>query len=38
VLVGMRGGQVCSTPLDQVVGAIKPLDLRLLHLAGVLAR
>jgi 6-phosphofructokinase 1 len=38
VLVGMRGGQVTATPLAEVVGAIKPLDTRLLQLAQTLAR
>jgi 6-phosphofructokinase 1 len=38
VLVGMRGGQVSATPLTEVVGAIKPLDTRLLQLAQTLAR
>jgi 6-phosphofructokinase 1 len=38
VLVGMRGGQVSATPLAEVVGAIKPLDTRLLQLAQTLAR
>jgi 6-phosphofructokinase 1 len=37
VLVGMRGCNVCTTPLDQVVGAIKPLDKGLLKIAAVLA-
>jgi 6-phosphofructokinase 1 len=37
VLVGMRGCHVCTTPLDQVVGAIKPLDKGLLKIAAVLA-
>jgi 6-phosphofructokinase 1 len=38
VLVGMRGGEVVATPLAEVVGAIKPLDTRLLQLAQTLAR
>jgi 6-phosphofructokinase 1 len=38
VLVGMVKGGVAATPLDQVVGQTKPLDLRLLELAHVLAR
>jgi len=38
VLVGLRGGEVCATPLAQVVGATKPVDARLLSLAAVLAR
>ena len=38
ILVGMRGDEVATTPLDQVVGAIKPLDTQLLKLAAVLAR
>ena len=38
VLVGQRGGELCTTPLAQVVGATKPVDPRLLAMAAVLAR
>lgn len=38
VLVGVRGGEIALTPLGEVVGRKKPLDTRLLELAGVLAR
>jgi 6-phosphofructokinase 1 len=38
VLVGMRHGDVATTPLGEVVTRKKPLDLRLLDLAHVLAR
>lgn len=38
VLVGMRCGQVSTTPLAEVVGATKPPDTRLLQLAAVLTR
>lgn len=38
VLVGMIKGNVATTPLDEVVTKKKPLDLRLLDLARVLAR
>jgi len=38
VLMGMRGGEVVATPLAEVVASKKPLDQRLLRLAGVLAR
>lgn len=38
VLVGMVKGEVAATPLAQVVGRRKPLDLRLLDLAHVLAK
>ncbi len=38
VLVGMIKGNVATTPLDEVVTRKKPLDLRLLDLAHVLAR
>jgi 6-phosphofructokinase 1 len=38
VLLGMVKGEVAATPLQQVVGQAKPLDLRLLELAHVLAR
>lgn len=38
VLVGMINGAVATTPLSEVVTRKKPLDLRLLELAQVLAR
>jgi len=38
VLVGMINGGVATTPLSEVVNRRKPLDLRLLELAHVLAR
>ena len=37
VLLGMIDGKVASTPLSEVVAATKPLDMRLLELAQVLA-
>lgn len=38
VLMGLLGSQVRPTPLDDVVGQTKPLDLSLLKLAAALAR
>jgi 6-phosphofructokinase 1 len=38
LLVGLRGNEVVSTPYSEVVGRKKPLDLRLLELANVLAQ
>jgi len=38
VLIGLVEGRVTATPLTEVVGVKKPLDLDLLELAGVLAR
>jgi 6-phosphofructokinase 1 len=38
VLVGLLRGEVATTPLAEVAGAAKPLDLRLMDLARVLAR
>jgi 6-phosphofructokinase 1 len=38
VLVGRIESKIAATPLDEVVNRIKPLDEKLLHLAGVLAR
>jgi 6-phosphofructokinase 1 len=38
VLVGMINGKVATTPLGEVVGRKKPLDLHVLDLAHVLAR
>ena len=38
VLVGMINGEVATTPLSQVVNQKKPLNLRLLDLANVLAK
>lgn len=37
VLVGMLRGEVAATPLAEVAGKTKPLDLSLLKLAGVMA-
>jgi 6-phosphofructokinase 1 len=37
VLVGLLGQHVRATPLDEVVGGIKPLNPRMVELAGVLA-
>jgi len=37
-LIGLLHGQATATPLGEVVGKTKPLDLRLLELARVLAR
>jgi 6-phosphofructokinase 1 len=38
VLAGLLGGEIAATPLEAVVANKKPLDLRLLELAGVLAK
>lgn len=38
VLVGLLHGDIATTPLNEVVSQQKPLDLRLLKLAGVLAK
>lgn len=38
VLVGVLGGELAATPLEEVVARRKPLDESLLALAGVLAR
>ena len=38
VLVGLIGGRITATPLAEVVGRTKPLDLELLGLARTLAR
>lgn len=38
VLVGLNGGKITATPLDEVVANKKPLDLSLFELARVLAR
>ncbi|HSM89988.1 MAG TPA: 6-phosphofructokinase, partial [Desulfobacterales bacterium] len=38
VLVGFVNGEVATTPLAEVVGKQKPLDLRLLKLIRVLAK
>jgi len=38
VLVGLRDGEVATTPLDEVVATQKPLDLELLKLARILAK
>jgi len=37
VMVGLRHGQIATTPLDEVVSNVKTLDLRLLDLARRLA-
>ncbi|WP_198154695.1 ATP-dependent 6-phosphofructokinase [Plesiocystis pacifica] len=37
VLVGLRGREIVTTPLAQVVGGIKPVDMSLVELARVLA-
>jgi 6-phosphofructokinase 1 len=38
VLIGLIKGEIAATPLADVVANKKPLDLRLLDLAAVLAR
>jgi 6-phosphofructokinase 1 len=38
VLVGIRGTDVVTTPLAQIVGRLKPIDLRLVDLAQMLAQ
>ncbi len=38
LLVGLNQGEVTTTPLATVAGKTKPIDLRLVELAGVLAR
>lgn len=38
VLLGMKSGNVVDTPLSEIVGLIKPLDMKLLELARILAR
>jgi len=38
VLVGIRGTEIVTTPLDQVVGRLKPIDLELVELAQMLAQ
>ena len=38
VLLGMQGGNIAATPLDKVVGTLKPIDMALLDLARVLAQ
>jgi len=38
ILVGVSGGGIITTPLAEVVAKKKPLDSRLLKLAGILAR
>jgi 6-phosphofructokinase 1 len=37
VLVGLLRGEIVATPLSEVAGTSKPLDLKLLKLAGILA-
>jgi 6-phosphofructokinase 1 len=38
ILVGVHGNEMAATPLAEVVGRRKPLDVHLLALAHVLAR
>ncbi|MBN1399357.1 MAG: 6-phosphofructokinase [Anaerolineae bacterium] len=38
VLVGVRGGRAVTTPLDEVAGKQKPLDLSLFELARIMAQ
>lgn len=38
ILVGIAGGEICETPLAEVVGRIKPIDPAMFELARVLAR
>lgn len=38
VLVGWVNGRIATTPLDDIVGRVKPLDSRLLKLSPILAR
>ncbi len=38
VLIGLCGGEIAATPLNEVAGKIKPLDLSLLELARILSR
>jgi 6-phosphofructokinase 1 len=38
VLVGIRGTEVVTTPLSQIVGRLKPIDLELVELATMLAQ
>jgi 6-phosphofructokinase 1 len=38
MLMGLKGGEVTSTPLEDIAGKSKPLDLDLLELARVLAQ
>lgn len=38
VLTGLHGNKVVTTPLDEVVGRTKGIDLRLFELAGIMAR
>ncbi|MCD6521093.1 MAG: 6-phosphofructokinase [Anaerolineae bacterium] len=38
VLVGMRGNHVVTTPLDEIVGRQKPIDLSLFELARIMAQ
>ncbi|MBC7239097.1 MAG: 6-phosphofructokinase, partial [Chloroflexi bacterium] len=37
VLTGLRGNQVVTTPLDEVVNTVKPLDAELAELARIMA-
>ncbi len=38
VLVGIRGNELVATPLDQIVGRLKPIDLDMVELARMLAQ
>lgn len=38
ILVGLVGSGIAATPLDEIVGTSKPLDVDLLELAGILAK
>jgi hypothetical protein len=38
VLVGLKQGEIATTPLAQVVARKKPLDMSLVELANVLAK
>jgi len=35
--VGLQKGQICTTPLSEVVSGVKPLDQSLVDLSSVLA-
>ena len=38
VLTGLRGNRVVTTPLEEIVGRQKPIDLELFELANIMAR
>ena len=38
VLAGLRGNRVVTTPLEEIVGRQKPIDLELFELANIMAR